>query len=128
MDTYGTNNQNNQGGYPGNPYYPQQDDSHNRRNPNQQYPNQQYHNQQPAGYPTASPHDLGRPYDMDNPHMKSFEQDEKERGILDNFSKLEGDEERQGFVIKVFSIMTVQVAFTALFTAFIISDKGRMQF
>lgn len=62
--------------------------------------------------------------------MKSFEQEEgsAEGGFLDNFSKMKGDSERQGFVTKVFGIMTVQVGITAAFTYFIISDQGRMKF
>lgn len=79
----------------------------------------------------ANPHNLGRPHnDIENRNHKPFDEVEENRsgGFLDNFSKLKGDDERQGFVTKVFSIMLVQTATTAAFTYFIISDKGRIQF
>lgn len=76
----------------------------------------------------ANPHNLG----IDRPgQQKPFDgvdEESNEGGFLDNFSKMEGDTDRQNFVVKVFSIMTVQIAITAAFTYFIISDPGRMAF
>lgn len=67
-----------------------------------------------------------------NVGMKSFDNMDKsedhESGFLDNFQKLRGDDERQGFVVKVFGIMSFQVIATALFTGFVISSNGRMEF
>ena len=59
--------------------------------------------------------------------IESYEADSDE-GPLDCFSKMQGDNDRQGFVQKVFGIMGVQVFFTALFTYWVISDEGRMDF
>ena len=62
-------------------------------------------------------------------HMKALEQDsDAGSGFLDNFSKLKGDDDRQGFVVKVFGIMSVQVIVTALITGYVISDEDRMKF
>ena len=96
-----------------NPYYP--------------YPNPQANvgPNAPVMYPSTVPADIIR-----NNQMKSFDgvsDKDGGHGMLDNFSKLRGDEERQGFVVKVFGIMTVQVAITTLFTWFIISSESRMK-
>lgn len=104
--------------------------------PNAGYPNADYPN---AGYPNAGYPNAGYPMSVAQNHlrqnaagnMEKFDgvsESNHESGFLDNFSKLKGDEDRQNFVTKVFSIMTVQVIATALFTYFIISDKSRMKF
>jgi FtsH-binding integral membrane protein len=61
--------------------------------------------------------------------VKSFNVSESDdSAVLDVFSKLKGDEERQGFVIKVFGIMSFQVIFTALYIWWIISSEERREF
>jgi FtsH-binding integral membrane protein len=68
------------------------------------------------------------PADVRHNDAKSFNiSNSDDGGALDVFSKLKGDEGRQGFVIKVFSIMSCQVIFTALYTWWIISSEGRKQ-
>jgi FtsH-binding integral membrane protein len=69
------------------------------------------------------------PADVRHNDAKSFNvSNSDDGGVLDVFSKLKGDDERQGFIIKVFSIMSIQVIFTALYTWWIISNEGRKEF
>ena len=77
-------------------------------------------------YPTVAPPNLGYPTSADAQQKPNNANPDS--GFLDNFSKLKGDDERQGFVTKVFGILAFQMAITTLFVYFIISDKDRLKF
>lgn len=81
-------------------------------------------------YPTVAPPNLGYPMSANNSEYKmdGNNSSNKENGFLDNFSKLKGDDERQGFIIKIFGILACQMVVTMLFVYFIISDKNRIKF
>ena len=83
-------------------------------------------NPNPTAYPTAPPQN----YMGNNSQMKSFDDmgSHQDGGFLDNFSKLRGDDERQGFVVKVFGIMGVQTLVTGLFVAYVALNEGSRSF
>ncbi|CAI2372901.1 unnamed protein product [Moneuplotes crassus] len=120
QDSYGGYPQQNYGGHP------QQNYGVHPQNNAGGYPQNQ------GAYPLVAPQDVMHKHGSKNKSKREesgFHSDEGDsEGALDCFSKMKGDSGRQGFVQKVFGIMGVQVLFTALFTYWVISDYGRMQF
>ena len=120
----GGNPQTNNGGYPQiNNGYPQM--------------NAGGHSGTNNGYPQVPPQDVrdkskkkkkSKKNKKDKFEVEDYSSEDSDENSLSCFPKLKGDSDRQGFVSKVFGIMTVQVIFTAFFTYWIISDNGRMQF
>ncbi|CAI2374047.1 unnamed protein product [Moneuplotes crassus] len=74
--------------------------------------------QNPGGnpYPVHAPRDVQRAVDG--------EKRWKGKNCLDCITKLKGDEVRQGFVRKVFGILTAQTVFTVILCAIVLSTKS----
>lgn len=86
------------------------------------YPGQKQFAPDPQPQQPANPYPVRAPRDVQN----AVEGHKKWKGTncLDCITKLKGDETRQGFVRKVFGILTAQTIFTCILCAIVLSKKS----